>query len=129
MTDPIVFISHNRIKEGKIDDFKAHYRDSVAPIVAGKPDTLVQLAYEKDDTAEITIIRLFPGADAMDLHLQGASERSKRAYKFIDPVSIEIYGTPSSNTLELLTQIAGSGVMVRVNPRYIGGFIRLADTD
>jgi uncharacterized protein YkuJ len=124
MNDPIVFISNNRIKEYKVDDFRKHYQDSVPPIIAGKPDTLVQLAYEKDDTAEVTIIRLFPDADAMDLHLQGVSERSKRAYELIDPVSIEIYGTLSSNTLELLKQIAGSGVLVRVKPRYIGGFIR-----
>jgi quinol monooxygenase YgiN len=124
MTDPIVFISRNRIKEGKIDEFREHYRTSIAPIVANKPGTLVQLAYESEDLTEVTIIRLFPGADEMDSHLQGASERSKRTYEFIEPLSIEIYGTPSSDTLDILKEIAGSGISVSVNPRYIGGFIR-----
>ncbi len=124
MTDPIVFISRNRIIEGKIDEFRVHYRTSIPPIVANKPGTLVQLAYENEVTSEVTIVRLFPDADAMDIHLQGASDRSKRAYEFIEPVSIEIYGTPSSTALQLLKEIAGSGISVSVNPRYIGGFIR-----
>ncbi len=124
MTDPIIFISRNRIKEGKIDELREHYRTSIAPIIANKPDTLVQLAYESEDTSEVTIVRLFPDAVAMNFHLQGANERSKRAYEFIEPLSIEIYGTPSSDTLDILKDIAGSGVSVSLIPRYIGGFIR-----
>ena len=124
MTDPIIFISRNRIKEGKIDELRKHYRTSIVPIIANKPDTLVQLAYENEDTSEVTIVRLFPDADAMDVHLKGATERSKRAYEFIEPISIEIFGTPSSDTLEMLKKIAGSGISLSVNPQFIGGFLR-----
>jgi len=124
MTDAIVFISRNKIMEGKADEFRKHYRQSVPRIEAGKPGTLMQLAYENEDSTEVTIVRLFPGADAMDAHLKGANERSKRAYEFIEPVSIEIFGTPSSDTLDILKDIAGSGVSVSLIPRYIGGFIR-----
>ncbi len=124
MTDPIVFISRNKIMDGKADGFRKHYKQSVPPIEAGKPGTLVQLAYENEDSTEVTIVRLFPGADAMDVQLMGAKERSKRAHEFIEPVSIEIYGKPSSGTLGLLKEIAGSGVSVSVNPQYISGFIR-----
>jgi quinol monooxygenase YgiN len=124
MTDAIVFISRNKIMEGKADEFRKHYRQSVPRIEAGKSGTLVQLAYENEDSTEVTIFRLFPGADAMDVHLKGANERSKRAYEFIEPVSIEIFGTPSSDTLDMLKKIAGSGISVSVNPQFIGGFIR-----
>ena len=41
MIDPIVFISRNRVKEGFYDEFRKHYRDSVPPVEAGKPGTLV----------------------------------------------------------------------------------------
>ena len=63
-------------------------------------------------------------AEAMDLHLQGADERSKAAYRFIEPASIEIYGTPNNYALEMMKKIAGSGIDVSVNPQFIGGFIR-----
>jgi len=124
MSEPIVFISRNKVKEGKIDEFRKHYRDSISPIVAGKPGTLAQLAYENDDATEVTIVRLFPSADALDHQIQGADERSKKTYQFIEPISIEIFGIPNPVTLEMMKKIAGSGVIVRISPNYLGGFIR-----
>lgn len=108
MSEPIVFISRNRIKKGKTDEFKKHYRDSIQPIMAGKPDTVAQLAYEDEEATEVTIVRLFPSADALDFQIQGANERSKKAYEFIEPISIEIFGMPNSDTLEMMKKITGS---------------------
>ena len=124
MTDPIVFIIRNRIKKGMLDSFRKHYRDSVPRTEAEKPGTLAQLAYVDNDATQVDIVRLFPSAEALDLHLQGADERSKVPYTFIEPTSIEIYGTPNSLTLEMIEKIAGSGIDVRVEPQFIGGFIR-----
>ena len=124
MSEPIVFISRNKIKEGKVDEFRNHYRDSIQPVIAGKPGTFAQLAYENEQVTEITIVRLFPNADALDLQIQGADERSKKTYEFIEPIGIEIFGTPNPATLEKMKKIAGLGVAVNIYPHYIGGFIR-----
>ena len=124
MADPIVFIIRNRVKEGMLADFVRHYQLRVPPIVAGKPETLVQLAYVGEDATEVTIVRVFPSADAMDIHLQGASERSKKPYEYIEPTSVEIYGVPGQSTIELMKKIAGTGLVVSVHPRFIGGFVR-----
>jgi hypothetical protein len=124
MTDPIVFISHNRIKEGKNDEIRKHYQDSIQPIFDGKPGTLAQLAFENEEATEFTIVRVFPNADALALQIQGADERSKKTYTFIEPTSIEIFGTPNPATLEMMKKIAGSGIAVKISPNYMGGFIR-----
>lgn len=124
MAEPIIFISRNRIKEGKAADFRRHYLDSVPHTSAEKPGTLAQLTYENEDATEVTVIRLFPDADALDLQLQGASDRSKKTYEFIEPVSIEIFGDPNPSTVERMKKIAGSGIIVQISPRYLGGFIR-----
>ena len=124
MPDPIIFISRNKIKTGKAGEFRGHYQNSIPTTMAEKPGTLVQLAFEGEKAAEVTIIRLFPSADALDLQIQGADERSKKSYTFIEPISIEIFGTPSPATLEHMRKIAGSGVSVKISPNYIGGFIR-----
>lgn len=125
MSDPIIFISRNRIREGKAEEFKKHYQDSIPPTLATKSGTIAQLAYENQD-AEFTIVRVFPDADALDLQLQGADERSKKTYEFIQPISIEIFGAPNPATLEKMTKIAGSGIVVKVNPIYAGGFMRMS---
>ena len=95
MSEPIVFISHNKIKKGKTDEFRKHYQDSISPIFAAKTGTLAQLGFENEEATEFTIVRLFPSADALDLQIQGADERSKKTYNFIEPISIEIFGTPN----------------------------------
>ena len=126
MSKPIVFISRNKIREGKADEFRKHYRDSIPPELATKIDTIAQLAYENDDETEFTVVRIFPSAEALDLQIQGADERSKKTYDFIEPISIEILGLPNPATLEKMKGIAGTDVIMKVNPNYIGGFIREA---
>lgn len=124
MTTPIVFISRNKIKDGKANDFRKHYQSSVQPTFIGKPDTLAQLAYENEEATEFTIVRIFPNPDALDKQIQGADERSKKTYEFIEPVSIEIFGNPNPSTLAQMKKIAGSGITLRILPNYMDGFIR-----
>ena len=124
MSDPIVFIVRNRVKPGSLDSFKEHYDASLPRTEAEKPGTLVQLAYVSEDATEVTIVRVFPSAEAMDLQLQGADTRSKVAYQFIEPTGIEIYGTPSDLTTEMIHKVAGSGIAVSIYPQFIGGFVR-----
>jgi len=124
MSEPIVFVSRNRIKEGKAHEFREHYQASVPPILKGKTGTLAQLAYENEEATEVTIIRMFPNADALDLQIQGADERSKKAYTFIEPIGVEIFGIPNAATLGMIKKIAGSGVSVKISPNCMGCFIR-----
>jgi hypothetical protein len=124
MSEPIVFISRNKVKEGMLDEFKIHYHNSIQPTKAGKPGTLAQLAYFNADSSQVDIVRFFPDPAALDNQLEGADERSKITYKFIEPTSVEIYGTPGDFTIERLKKIAGSGIDVRINPHFAGGFIR-----
>lgn len=124
MSEPIVFISRNKIKEGRADEFRKHYQDSIQTIFDDKPATFAQLGYENEEVTEFTVVRIFPNADALDLQIQGADERSKKTYEFIEPIGIEVFGTPNPATLERMKKIAGSGITVGINPYYAGGFIR-----
>jgi len=124
MTDPIVFIIRNRVKEGMFDDFNNHYQKSIPLTKKSKQGTIIQLAFINDSATEVDIIRIFPNAEALDLQLQGADQRTKTTYKFIEPTSIEIYGTPNIFALEMMKKVAGLGIDVSVKPQFIGGFIR-----
>ncbi len=124
MSDPIVFISRNRVKEGSFEDFRQHYRDSLPLTEANKPGTLAQLAYFDEKTNELVIVRLFPDAEALDRQLQGADSRSKTAYQFIEPTAVEIYGKPNDYALEMMKKVAGAGIKVDMYPQFSGGFTR-----
>jgi hypothetical protein len=127
MSEPIVFISTHRIKEGKLDGLKQSYRENVPLIEAGKPNTVFFKAYLNEEGTDVTFIHVFPDADAMDLHVQGADERAAKAYEFIQPQRFEIYGTPSDQVLSMMRKEAtGPGIDLIVKPQPLGGFIRLA---
>jgi len=124
MTEPIVFISRNRILPGMLEDFLRHYGASIPLTQASKPNTLVQLAYINQDKTEISLVRVFPSAEGMDEQLRGSDVRSKVSYQFIEPTAMEIFGTPSSYTMDMINKVAGAGVAVTIHPGYSGGFVR-----
>jgi quinol monooxygenase YgiN len=125
MSEPIVFISRGRVKQGKLEEFKRFYREGAEGLKREKPGTVAFLAYVSDDGAEVSIVHVFPDAEAMDRHMQGVSERAKEAYQFIESAGMEIYGTPNDGVLQMMRQIAGSGLPISVRPQHLGGYLRL----
>ncbi len=125
MSGPIVFISNQRIKEGKLDEYTQAYRQVAELTEANKPGTVAHLAYVNKDGTEMSIVHIFPDAESMELHMQGVDELAKKAYEFMEIVSFEIYGKPSDTVLERMLKIAGSGVTLNIKPQPIGGYIRL----
>jgi quinol monooxygenase YgiN len=126
MTEPVVFVSHFRIKEGKLGAFKKSFEETTQVLQADKPRTSVFLAFANNDGTDVSFIHVFADAEAMDAHVQGAEERSKAAYDFMDPAGWEIYGAPSAAAMQVFEQAArGTGVPLIVQPESVGGFLRL----
>jgi hypothetical protein len=128
MSEPIVFISHNQIKKGKLDDLKRVSGEVTTRLQADKPRTLVFLAFVDEGGTQATFAHVFADAESMDLHFEGADERSAAAYEYLNPAGWEIYGKPSKAVMEVMRQTAASvGVTLTVQPEYLAGFLRLAE--
>ena len=125
MAEPIVFISHHRIKDGQLDGLLRFFRDGTVALEAEKPRTLAFLAYFDEDRTHITIVHLFADSESMDHHVQGADERSRAASEFMEPAGFEIYGAPSDGVLGMMREAAASGAELRLEPEHLGGFLRL----
>lgn len=123
---PIVFISHFTVRAGKLDRLKLVADEIGAQLEAEKPQTLSFLMYLDDNAAQLTFIHLFADPAAMDLHIQGADERSRAASEFMDPVGWEIYGQPSDAALAGMRQTATSaGAPLTIQADFATGFVRL----
>jgi uncharacterized protein YbjT (DUF2867 family) len=85
MPEPIVFISRFSIKEGELDALKDHAHAVSADIQASKPRTLVFLSYLDPDRHTVSFVHAFADDDSMDRHIEGAGDRSRAAYAFIEP--------------------------------------------
>ena len=129
MTEPVVFVSHFRIKDGSLADLRRHAPETTRGLEEDKPRTSVFVTYISDDGGNASFIHVFVDADAMDAHIEGAMERSQAAYEFMEPAGWEIYGKPSEAAMQIFERAAaGAGVELRVEPEYLGGFLRLTPT-
>lgn len=124
MSEPIIFISNQRVKQGKLEGYKHYYRQVAEQAKANKPGTVAHLAYHNEEGTELSIIHIFPDADAMELHMKGVDDLAKKAYEYVEILSFEIYGKPTDAILERMLQIAGSGIELNIKPQLIGGYIR-----
>jgi len=124
MSGPIVFISHQRVKAGRFEEFAAFFAYGSKAIESDKPGTVVFLAFADQGRGETRIVHVFPDAAAMDRHLEGADERSARAYEFLEPLEIDIYGAASASVISRIHALAGDSVIVRLMPELVGGYLR-----
>ena len=126
MPEPIVFVSRFSIKEGNLDALKEHAHAVSADIQASKPRTLVFLSYLDAARDTVSFLHVFPDADSMDRHIEGAGDRSRAAYEFIEPRGWEVYGMPSDEAREMLQQAAASArAPLTIQPEYLAGFLRV----
>ncbi|HEU4832410.1 MAG TPA: antibiotic biosynthesis monooxygenase [Actinomycetota bacterium] len=126
MSGPIVFISHNAVKEGKLEGFRDAFVEVAEALEAEKPGTVVFLAFADEDGSEVSVVHVFPDADAMGRHLEGVQERMGTAVEFIRTTGYEIYGAPSEPVLDAMRGfVTSEGVALRVQTDHIGGYLRL----
>jgi hypothetical protein len=125
MSEPVVFISHFKVKDGKLDDLKRLAGEVERSLQEDKPRTAAWLVYLDEGGTRVSFVHCFPDARSMDLHFEGSDERSAAVYEFVEPDGFEIYGEPSDEALKTMRQAAeGSGVSLNVRPEHLGGFLR-----
>jgi quinol monooxygenase YgiN len=128
MSGPIVFISHNTVKDGKLEGFREAFGEVADAVNADKPGTVVYLAFADEGGSQVSVVHVFPDAVAMGQHLHGVQERMAKAVGFIQTTGYEIYGAPSEPVLEAMRCFAeAEGVPLEVQRGYLGGYLRLGE--
>ena len=125
MSQPIIFIAHQRIKEGKSEEYKKYYQEVAEWMEANRPHTSAHLAYVSENGAEASVVHIFPDADAMEKHMQGLGDLGMKAFTLMEIVGFDVYGTPSKMVLESMLKMVGPGAKVNLKPQPAGGYIRL----
>lgn len=127
VSEPIVFISHFRVKGGALDAYRQLQREVSSMLEVEKPRTLVFLTYLDATGTRMTAIHVFADAESMDVHFEGAEARSAAAYEFLVPDGWEIYGRPSDKVIDMMRNAsAATGVTLELQPEHVAGFLRLA---
>lgn len=125
MSQPCIFITTHRIKEGKLDEFHRMAEGFVDFVELNAPRMLSLQTYLSDDETEVALVQIHPGAESMEFYLQIAADRIHQAFQVVDNLAVQIYGRVGNRTQALLEQVARSGVPVSVKPHGMSGFSRI----
>lgn len=126
MGQSVVLISHLRVKPGKLDELRKLTEAVTGKLRDDKPGTVAFACYLNDDGTRLTIVHVFPDADAMDRHFVGSDERGRVAYELAEPAGWEIYGAASATALDTMRRAAADAdVPLIVDSEYVAGFLRL----
>lgn len=131
MGEPIVYVSTWRIKEGKSADYQRFHAALVEAVERNEPEVTAFLAYGEANGSEITNIHVYADQVVLDQHMRFLEDQMglmpgdlSAALESLEPIRVQVFGTPSGAAGEMDRGMADSGVPFEGKPRFLGGFAR-----
>jgi hypothetical protein len=125
VAEPIVFISRFRLRAGGADVLASAFRQVVGLIEETKPRTAGFSAYVDDAQLQLSVVHVFPDAEAMSSHFVGSDQRTGSIAELAEPAGFEVFGPPPTSAVDQLRREASeAGVKLSVFPQSLGGFLR-----
>jgi hypothetical protein len=125
VSGPFIFVGSHRIREGKLEEFRADAAALAELVEEREPQLLGFNLFLSDDGTEATVIQIHPNADSMLTHMKVAQEHiEKGAAELLDTREIRIFGSPNDAVLGMIAQLTQAGVPITVQPVHLAGFTR-----
>ena len=102
--EPIVYIDHSDIREGKLQEVKGRIHELVEFVDAHEPQLLAYGVYVDEEGDALTVIAIHPDSSSLELHMEIGGPAFRKFIELIDLRTIEVYGRPGSKVLEQLQQ-------------------------
>ena len=126
MTQPFIFVSTHKLKEGKWEEYRKVLQELVEVVESNEPRLIAFNVYFDEENYEVTGVQVHPDSDSMQFHLRVVSEHIQTAYgDYIDRTqSMQILGPLSEELLENMIQYSPPGTPVKVAQIHEVGFTR-----
>jgi hypothetical protein len=69
MSEPFIFVSHSKIREGKLEEFRSYVREIAKMVETQEPRVIGFHVYANEDGTEVTGVQIHPDAAPMELHM------------------------------------------------------------
>jgi len=106
MSEPIVYIDHSEIVEGKLKDLQEAVNGLVELFRAREPRLIAYHVYFSEDGKRMSILHVHPDSESLELHLTTFAPRAPEFKELVRLLSIDIYGAVSDQVLLLINQKA-----------------------
>jgi hypothetical protein len=122
-SEPIVYIDHSDIRDGRLEELKAGIRQLVDFIDAHEPQLITYGFHIDEEASQMNCVAVHPDSASLELHMEIGGPEFRKLADMISLRRIEVYGRPSEKAREQLRQKAaalGDGGSVVWTGRYAG---------
>jgi quinol monooxygenase YgiN len=126
MFDPIIYIDHSEVREGKLAELKTAINELAKFVEANEPRLIAYRAYSSEDGTRMSVVHIHADAASLAFHMQVAGPAFPKFAEYVKLLTIDLYGRPGDDLVEQMRQKARmlGADTVRVHELH-AGFARL----
>jgi ribonucleotide monophosphatase NagD (HAD superfamily) len=126
MSEPLISIDTSLIRDGRLDELKEAVTELVEFVRSNEPRPIACEIYFDEARSRMTVVQVHPDSASMEYHMTVAGPAFVGFAELITLSTLDVYGKPSEELLELLrrkVQMLGDATVVVHDLQ--GGFARI----
>jgi quinol monooxygenase YgiN len=102
MSEPLISLDASLIRDGRLDELKEAVAELVEFVRSNEPRPIVYEVYVDEAGSRMTVVQVHPDSASMEYHMKVAGPVFAGFAELITLSTLDVYGKPSEELLELL---------------------------
>jgi quinol monooxygenase YgiN len=102
MSEPIISLDTSLIRVGRLDELKRAVAELVEFVRSNEPRPIVYEVYLDNTESRMTVVQVHPDSASMEYHMTVAGPAFAGFAELVTLSTLDVYGKPSEELLELL---------------------------
>jgi quinol monooxygenase YgiN len=102
MSEPIIALDTSLIRVGRLDELKRAVAELVEFVRSNEPRPVVYEVYVDNTESRMTVVQVHPDSASMEYHMTVAGPAFAGFAELVTLSTLDVYGKPSEELLELL---------------------------
>jgi hypothetical protein len=115
MSEPLISLDTSLIRDGRLDELKEAVGELVEFVRSSEPRPIAYEIYFDEAGSRMTVVQVHPDSASMEYHMTVAGPAFAGFAELITLSTLDVYGKPSEELLELLrrkVQMLGDATVV-----------------
>jgi quinol monooxygenase YgiN len=115
MSEPLISLDTSLIRDGRLDELKEAVTELVEFVRSNEPRPIAYEVYFDETGSRMTVVQVHPDSASMEYHMTIAGPAFAGFAELITLSTLEVYGKPSEELLELLrrkVQMLGDATVI-----------------
>ena len=115
MSEPLISLDTSLIRDGRLDELKEAVTELVEFVRSNEPRPIAYEIYFDEAGSRMTVVQIHPDSASMEYHMTIAGPAFAGFAELITLSTLDVYGNPSEELLELLrrkVQMLGDATVI-----------------